>query len=150
MTELLLKTAITVFLSASPKEFREGFYALFSCLSRHLVFTLCTCLAKLFLSSNLWSGWWSVLSLQGGVCVTKAALFTYLIVSTVMTELGVKGGFSHSYYCHIPFPGQCFPKQTLAYDFVRSYLPTNSSEKAWGKRPMSRLHFGDTHMSSSY
>lgn len=53
MTELLLETAFMIFLSASPKEFREGFFALFSCLSQHLAIILCTCLAKLFLSSNL-------------------------------------------------------------------------------------------------
>lgn len=53
MTELLLKTAIMIFLSASQnkKISVRVFFALFSCLSWHLVISLC--LAKSFLSSQL-------------------------------------------------------------------------------------------------
>lgn len=47
MTELLLRKALMLFLSAAPKEFREGFFALFACLSQHLIIMLYMCLAKL-------------------------------------------------------------------------------------------------------
>lgn len=138
MTELLLKKALMLFLSAAPKEFRGGFFALFACLSQHLIIILYMCLAKPFLSSNPWSSWGNGLPLQRDAPVMKTTFFDYLMYGSVKSNDWVYFVVRFHSIVQLLFLVCVFPDKLL---FMTSSIAT--SQQIHLKRPEGRYPWTD-------